>query len=196
MLIGNQLPDFIAATATMQRRDNMREIKTKRLLLRKLRSDDAESIFRNRASDSEVAKYVTWNVHKDMNETKAILDMWLAEYDNDKCYRYGIENKADGELIGMIDVVGYHHENPVIGYCSCRRYWGNGYMTEALGAVMKELAEDGFDTFVIEAADDNVASNKVILKNGFKLVGKREDRLSEMKPQVVTINSYRYYVEK
>ena len=61
---------------------------------------------------------------------------------------------------------------------------------------MKELAEDGFDTFVIEAADDNVASNKVILKNGFKLVGKREDRLSEMKPQVVTINSYRYYVEK
>ena len=79
-------------------------------------------------------------------------------------------------LIGMIDVVGYHHGNPVIGYCSCRRYWGNGYMTEALGAVMKELAEDGFDTFVIEAADDNVASNKVILKNGFKLVGKREAR--------------------
>ena len=170
----------------------MREIKTKRLFLRKLRSDDAESIFRNWASDSEVAKYVTWNVHKDMNETKAILDMWLAEYDNDNCYRYSIENKADGELIGMIDVVGYHHENPVIGYCS----WGNGYMTEALGAVMKELAEDGFDTFVIEAADDNVASNKVIIKNGFQLVGKREDRLSEMKPQVVTINSYRYYVEK
>ena len=61
---------------------------------------------------------------------------------------------------------------------------------------MKELAEDGFDTFVIEAADDNVASNKVILKNGFQLVDKRYDRISEMKPQVVTINSYRYYVEK
>ena len=69
-------------------------------------------------------------------------------------------------------------------------------MTEALGAVMKELEEDGFDTFVIEAADDNVASNKVILKNGFQLVGKREDRLSEMKPLVVTINSYRYYVDR
>ena len=69
-------------------------------------------------------------------------------------------------------------------------------MTEALGAVMKELAEDGFDTFVIEAAEDNVASNRVIVKNGFQLVGKRDDRLSEIKPQVVTINSYRYYVEK
>ena len=148
----------------------MRELETKRLLLRKLRKNDAESIFGNWASDSEVAKYVTWNAHKDINETKAILDMWLAEYDSDSCYRYGIENKADGELIGMIDVVGYHHGNPVIGYCSCRRYWGNGFMTEALGAVMKELAEDGFDTFVIEAAEDNVASNRVIVKNGFQLV--------------------------
>ena len=81
----------------------MREIETKRLFLRKLRKDDAESIFRNWASDSEVAKYVTWSAHKDINETKAILDMWLAEYDNDNCYRYGIENKADGELIGMIE---------------------------------------------------------------------------------------------
>ena len=91
MLIGNQVPDFIVATATNAKEDNMREIETKRLFLRKLRSDDAESIFRNWASDSEVAKYVTWNVHKDINETKAILDMWLAEYDNDNCYRYGIE---------------------------------------------------------------------------------------------------------
>ena len=61
---------------------------------------------------------------------------------------------------------------------------------------MKELAEDGFDTFVIEAAQDNVASKRVIVKNGFQLVGKREDRLSEIKPQVVTINSYRYYVDR
>lgn len=61
---------------------------------------------------------------------------------------------------------------------------------------MKELADDGFDTFVIEAVEENVASNKVIEKNGFKLVDKRDDRISEMKPQVVTINSYRYYVDR
>ncbi len=172
----------------------MRELETKRLLLRRLRADDAESIFNNWASDSEVTKYVTWDVHKGISETKAILDMWLAEYSNDNCYRYGIENKADGELIGIIDVVGYHHGNPVIGYCSCRRYWGNGFMTEALGAIMKELENDGFTELVIEAAAENIASNRVIEKNGFKLVDKREDRISEIKPQVVTINSYRYYV--
>lgn len=69
-------------------------------------------------------------------------------------------------------------------------------MTEALGVVMKELAEDGYRTFVIEAVEENIASNRVIEKNGFQLVGKRADRLSEMKPQVVTINSYRYYVDR
>ena len=73
---------------------------------------------------------------------------------------------------------------------------GKDMHIEEIPEDMKELAEDGFDTFVIEAADDNVASNKVILKNGFQLVDKRYDRISEMKPQVVTINSYRYYVEK
>ena len=63
----------------------MRELETKRLLLRKLRKNDAESIFGNWASDSEVAKYVTWNAHKDITETKAILDMWLAESDSYSC---------------------------------------------------------------------------------------------------------------
>ena len=58
----------------------MREIETKRLLLRKLRKDDAESIFRNWASDSEVAKYVTWNAHKDINETKAIYSRYGCSY--------------------------------------------------------------------------------------------------------------------
>lgn len=59
---------------------------------------------------------------------------------------------------------------------------------------MKELENDGFTELVIEAAAENIASNRVIEKNGFKLVDKREDRISEIKPQVVTINSYRYYV--
>lgn len=148
----------------------MREIETKRLFLRKLRKDDAESIFRNWASDSEVAKYVTWSAHKDINETKAILDMWLAEYDNDNCYRYGIENKADGELIGMIDVVGYHHENPVIGYCSCRRYWGNGYMTEALGVVMKELAEDGYEHLLSKQLKKILQATELSRKTDFSLL--------------------------
>lgn len=35
MLIGNQLPDFIAATATNAKEDNMREIETKKAVSQK-----------------------------------------------------------------------------------------------------------------------------------------------------------------
>jgi len=95
----------------------------------------------------------------------------------------------------MIDVVGFHHGNPVIGYCMGKRFWNNGYMTEALQAVVSELISDGYKEIVIEAVKDNIGSNRVIEKNGFKFVGSRESELSSVKPEMVTINSYRYYAE-
>ena len=107
------------------------------------------------------------------------------------------ERAGEGDvcIVGLlIDVVGFHNGAPVVGYCSGKAYWGNGYMTEALSAVVKELFENGFDTIVIEAVDENIASNKVILKNGFKLVATRNEALSPQKADnIVTINSYRLY---
>ncbi len=169
----------------------MKELETERLNLRFLNDDDVQAIFDGWASDPEVAKYVTWTAHDDISVTKAVLQNWLEEYKNENCYRYGIERKSDGVLMGMIDVVGYHHDNPVIGYCLGRKYWNNGYMTEACSAVIRELFSQGYDTLVIEAARDNIGSNKVIEKCGFELVATREERISQQKTEIMTINSYR-----
>lgn len=171
----------------------MREIDTERLKLRMIKHDDAQDIFNNWASDPEVTRYLTWNAHEDISATYNILDYWLSEYKNENCYRYGIERKEDGELLGMIDVVGYHRGNPVIGYCIGKKYWNKGYMTEALKAVVERLIADGYSEIVVEAVEENIGSNRVILKNGFKLVASRETELSALKPQIVTINSYRFY---
>ena len=172
----------------------MRELETARLKLRYIKKEDTQQIFDCWASDPEVTKYLTWNAHKSIDDTREIMKFWLDEYKKPDRYRYGIELKSDAALIGMIDVVGFHHGAPVIGYCSGRAYWGKGYMSEALGAVTKELFDNSFDTIVIEAVDENIASNKVILKNGFKLVSTRTEALSSQKPEtIVTINSYRLY---
>ncbi|MBR1751046.1 MAG: GNAT family N-acetyltransferase [Ruminococcus sp.] len=172
----------------------MRELETARLKLRHVTENDVQDIYDCWASDPEVTKYLTWNAHKSIDETKEIMKFWLDEYKKPDRYRYGIELKDSGDLIGMIDVVGFHNGAPVIGYCSGRAYWGNGYMTEALDAVVSELFENSFDTIVIEAVDENIASNMVILKNGFTLVGSRTEPLSKDKPDnIVTINSYRLY---
>lgn len=168
----------------------MRELQTERLLLRKITREDVPAIYEGWANDPEVAKYVTWNAHESISDTHKIMDFWLEEYKKADCYRYGIERLSDGALMGMIDVVGYHHGNPVIGYCSGKEYWNHGFMTEALNALIQELFSDGYDTIRIEAAKDNIGSNRVIQKAGFEFVDSREAPISELKPEIVTINSY------
>ena len=164
-------------------------IKTERLLLRKLQKDDAEAIFQW-TSDPEVCRYLTWNAHKSIEVTKTILDQWVKEYENPDCYRYGIVLKEENKLIGMIDVYGYHRGNPVIGYVLNRHYWGKGYMTEAFGAFKEELLER-FKTLIIRACKDNVGSNRVIEKNGFRKIGTEKQDLKR-NGVLVEVNEYRY----
>ena len=171
----------------------MKELETERLRLRKIRADDAQRIFCFWASDPEVTRYLTWLPHASVDVTEKVIAGWLEEYEKPDCYRYGIELKESGELIGMIDVVGYHHGKPVIGYCSGRPAWGRGYMTEALKAVCAMLFDEGYDTIVIEAVQENIGSNRVIRKAGFTFVCSCERALSQRKPEIVTSNPYRLY---
>lgn len=170
---------------------SVREIKTDRLFLRRLKASDAEAIFYGWANDPEVAKYVTWSPHSDVSVTKNVLSQWISEYNRPKCIRYGIELSQSGELIGMIDVVGYYEGNPVVGYCLSRKYWNCGYMTEAFGAVLEMLFENGFKTVFIEAIKENTASIRVIEKCGFVFLWDREFLLSPDKAELVTISAFR-----
>lgn len=169
----------------------MRELETERLRLRALRPDDVQAIFDGWASDPEVTRYLTWNPHKSPDQTRTIMDFWLGEYEKADCFRYGIERKADKTLMGMLDVVGFRDGTPVIGYCSGRQYWNQGYMTEAFQAVIRELFACGYSAIIVEAVRENTGSNRVIEKCGFRFTGSSERPLSRLKPDIVTINAYR-----
>ncbi len=169
----------------------MKELQTERLRLRAVRRGDVQRIYDFWASDPEVTKYLTWLPHASVEVTSLVMDHWLAEYDKPDTYRYGIELKESGELIGMIDVVGYRGGDPVIGYCSGRPAWGHGYMTEALKAVCAMLFDEGFRTILIQAVEENIGSNRVIQKAGFTFTGSVRQPQSAIKPQIVTLNEYR-----
>ena len=170
---------------------NKDELITERLLLRKLKKDDVESIFYNWASDPEVSRYVTWPTHDNIEQTQQILDFWLKEYENPKTIRYGIVLKETGELIGAIDVVDYVDDNPEIGYCLSRKHWNKGYMSEACSALVEHLFAIGYQTIVIEADEDNIGSNRVITKCGFEFTHKETKQCSAFKPDVITVNWYK-----
>lgn len=51
-------------------------METKRLVLRPYVIEDADAMFRNWANDPQVTKYLSWEPHKDVEETKQILEGW------------------------------------------------------------------------------------------------------------------------
>ena len=168
----------------------MRQLETERLKLRLIRTTDAEHIYRTWASDPEVTRYLTWQTHESPEDTRKIVDLWVSEYEKEGTYRWGIERKSDGVLMGMIDAVGFRNGVPAIGYCLGRAYWNNGYMTEALKAVISELFTEGYDAVFIEAVVENIGSNRVIEKAGFIFTGTRPAEVSPGKPWIREINTY------
>ena len=45
-------------------------LETKRLLLRPMKASDAEEVFRNWTSDPEVAKFMRWSTHENVEVTR------------------------------------------------------------------------------------------------------------------------------
>ena len=167
-------------------------LETERLILRPFELSDAPAMFENWASDEAVTEFLTWNPHKTVAQTERIISMWVEEYEKPERLNFAIVKKDGGELIGGIDVVGYLggvSGEPVIGYCSSRKFWGNGYMTEACKKVLEYLFSKGYKTVHIDAAKDNIRSNRVIQKCGGKFVKAEEDTLAA-KNITLTINRY------
>ncbi len=126
-------------------------LETERLILRPFREEDAEDMFYGWASDDEVTKYLTWNTHKSIDETKYILNLWVSEYEQPERLNFAVELKDGNKLIGGIDVVGYDEGIPVIGYNLAKKYWNKGYMTEACRCVLNYLFSQGYEEVKIDA---------------------------------------------
>lgn len=148
-------------------------LETERLLLRKVTLEDIEDMHLY-GSDEEVSKYVTWNTHETISDTKDFLESVLNKYENKQVSPWGIENKENGKFIGTIDFVWWqpNHKIAEIGYVISKDYWGKGLTTE----VAKEIIKFGFeemDLVRIQARCDieNIGSARVMEKAGMSFEG-------------------------
>ena len=149
-------------------------INTDRLLLRRYKLTDAYDMFKNWANDCEVAKFLSWKPHNNVEVTKKIIEQWISEYKNNNVYDWAIELKEIGEVIGGISIVKLDEKNYSceIGYCMSRKYWGKGIMSEALRVVINYLfSEVGFNRIAAKHDTNNIASGKVMIKSGMKYEG-------------------------
>ena len=152
---------------------NLKTLETERLILRKMTLEDAEDMFEY-ASDPDVAKYTTWDAHQSLKDSKFFLKIVVERYKNRQITDWGIVHKEDGKFIGTCGFAECHlfHSRAEIGYAISRKYWRQGYMSEAVNAIIKF----GFQTMNlnrIEARCDveNIASARVMEKVGMQFEG-------------------------
>lgn len=145
-------------------------LETERLILRPVKEDDVTAIFDCWMQDEDVSRYMCWKASFDINEAKEFVSFELGNLENDEWNRFIIELKESGEVIGTC-LIFYNDEedNWDISYNLGKKYWGNGYTSEAMKKVM-DYAIDvlGIKECIAVHAVENPASGRVIEKLGFQ----------------------------
>lgn len=144
------------------------QIETKRLRLRPVTLEDAADMYEY-ASDEENTFFV-FPRHQTLSDTKNCIADWFMK---EPLGKYGIEQKETRKLIGTIDLrVQEINRTAEIGYILNKRYWGNGYVPEAAGALLR-LGFEKLELVRIHAwhNSDNPNSGRVMEKLHMKQEG-------------------------
>ncbi|MDI9494699.1 MAG: GNAT family N-acetyltransferase [Bacillota bacterium] len=154
-------------------------LETDRLILRRLTIDDAENVYNNWTSDSEVSKYMRWQPHRCIEETVLTINDWINRYKDNSFYQWAITFTDNDGPIGAIGlfVVNENDMTGDIAHIISRKNWGMGIATEALKAVLKFAFEVvGFNRIESYHSVNNPASGKVMQKAGMKMEGSAKQK--------------------
>jgi [ribosomal protein S5]-alanine N-acetyltransferase len=156
-------------------------LETERLILREIIPSDAEALFRIRG-DYEVTKYNIGTAYDRLELAVDLIAAMAQAYREEKEIRWGITLKAEDTVIGMC---GYNYwirrdARGSVGYDLARAYWGQGIMTEALGAVIRfGFRHMGLNRIEADADARNPASARVLAKAGFHQEGLQREQFYE-----------------
>ncbi len=147
------------------------EIETERLLLREILPEDAPAIFRLFSSE-QVTRYYDLVTYTDLRQAEELIDFFDESFELERAIRWGITRKADGALMGTCGYVWLRTYRGEIGYDLHPDYWGQGYMQEALDAIV----DFGFSEFGLNRVEalvmlENDASARVLRGLGFQEEG-------------------------
>ena len=154
-------------------------LETDRLVLRPLRRRDANDIF-SYASDPEVARYVLWDPHQSVSETRSYIRYMRSLSRRGLPSSWAVTLRDSGKVIGTIGFMWYSEANGAaeLGYSLSKSFWNLGYATEALRAVIRSVFAV-LPVNRLEAQHDlrNPASGRVMEKSGMKKEGILRQRI-------------------
>ncbi len=144
-------------------------LETERLILRKWRETDAESLFEY-ASDPDIGPIAGWPPHKSVEES---LDVIRNVFNGAECY--AVCEKENGKAIGAIELKLNGHTDMTerddeceLGYWLGKPFWGRGYIPEAARELIRHGFEElGMNTIWCGYYEGNNKSKRVQEKLGF-----------------------------
>ena len=155
---------------------NFPTLNTPRLTLIEITEKHLNDLFEIFSDEDTMKFYDIWP-HQNKERTLLHNQSYQKRYADGTGIRWGIS--LNDKLIGTIGF-GWHPQRHFanLGYDLNKAYWGKGIITEAIQAVLKYAFEIE-KIHRIEAQTDpkNLASQKVLLKNGFVNEGELRDKM-------------------
>ena len=140
-------------------------IETERLNLREMWEEDAKDVY-ELLSDKEGARWLGIKPVHSVDEAWAFMERFLY---SPFFEIYAITLQGEDKVIGLIQVSLCWDRSYKLGYCLHSAYRGNGYMTEAVKALVSYYFKDlpWLRALRIDVFDGNEASRSVARKCGF-----------------------------
>jgi [ribosomal protein S5]-alanine N-acetyltransferase len=144
-------------------------LETERFLLRAVTLDDVADMFRV-MSDPQVTRYFGMLPMATSAEAQERVRMIQAAFQEQTGVRWVIADRANGRLIGTCGFwrLIKSHDRAEIGYELAQEWWGQGVMTEALGAMLQfGYTRMGLHSVEAQIHPANSGSRRVLEKLGF-----------------------------
>lgn len=147
-------------------------LETERLILRPFCLDDAKDVYDCWESDPDVAKYMFWTSHNDINKTIDWVKREVSKINSDNWYRWAFILKTTHELLGTgVIYLEEEYDKYEIAYNLGKKAWGKGYTTEAMKEIIRFAQKNlSIKEVMGRHAKENPASGNVLIKLGFTYI--------------------------
>jgi len=158
--------------------DTLPTLEAPRVRLRWLTAQDVDALYAI-FSDQRMMRFWSSPAMKERREAEELLLRIHRMFAEQSGYQWGIERKSDGALLGTCTLFSIHRGNmrAEIGYCLASAHWRQGYMGEALPALI-DYAFGVLKFRRLEADVDpkNQGSLGILARMGFQREGLLRER--------------------
>jgi RimJ/RimL family protein N-acetyltransferase len=149
-----------------------------RLSLRPVEPEHRDALFAIHADD-EIARYLPYGAWRTPADADAWFERIRKRQEQDGLVQFVIIERQSQKVIGCCLLFGVDkvHGRAEIGYVLGRPHWGAGFMREALSSLLNfAFADLGLRRIEAQTDPLNAASNRVLLRLGFKQEGLLRER--------------------